>query len=172
MNQKELDLIFADHSLWFATSGKSGKQAILDDLDLSGLSFQDIQISSASMNRTKFFECDLSGAEFSDTTFLNADFSNADLSNARFHRCELYEANFSKAILNYIDFYDSLLDDATFPEIKVEKGKLYYLNEEKSNIIMIIDIAPNGDFDALEGESGEVFRDLPFWYCFGLIGKE
>lgn len=169
MVQAELDNMIADHIIWYSTNGKSGHRAIFDDMDLSGLSLKEVNLVGVSMNRTKLIGCNASNSEFRDSNFNNADFKKSNLSCTRFIRCDLYQTNFLDANLKYIDLYDSDYKEAKFPVKNIKKGKIYSFNNH--DIVMIINVAPNGNFDAIEGEQGEIFRDLPFWFGYGLQEK-
>ena len=91
MNQKELDTVLEQHSLWLSTEGQSGQRAELGRANLLG----------ADLYEANLIQADLSGA----------DLDGADLSGANLYGANLRGAQFTLEIKGCRGFHSALVSE-------------------------------------------------------------
>ena len=122
LNQKELDVICANHVLWLNDAG--GEQADLSNCVLKGLFLRGRDLSHAYCNSAVFDDCNLE----------STDFSSAELESARFTNCEMKDLFAVKT--NFVDaeFESCDLSDATISECLMMNSTIKNCNLDNTNL--------------------------------------
>ncbi|MCQ6267825.1 pentapeptide repeat-containing protein [Fictibacillus sp. WQ 8-8] len=110
--QEVLNNRLTEHEIWLGSSGREGKQLILNGLDLSGCEVTSPHLNQAVFYRCVFKEMDLSQKDFTDTEFDSCHFrvvnlDRANLTHVTFQDCELTRTNFSRTLMDHTRFLDT-----------------------------------------------------------------
>lgn len=77
----------------------TGKRAMLEDCDLSGLDLSHMNFSDGIFMSCRFEDCEGRGVKFTGAILRSSAFDRADLTNADFQRSDLRSASFQDAIM-------------------------------------------------------------------------
>jgi len=96
--------VLSDHAKWISSSGYSGAQARLSELDLTEFNFAKAHLSAAQLDYCVLAGVDFSGAELLMTNFAYADLREANLARANLRGANLRRATLIRADLRNTDF--------------------------------------------------------------------
>lgn len=95
----------------------------LSELDLSGATFQRVNLRGAVLSDTDLSEADLQGAKLSGADFSGAYLSSANLSGADLHKASLALANLGGANLQATNFKEANLSNINLTSARVERAR-------------------------------------------------
>ena len=142
--EKEIELMYAKHSLWLQEAG--GAQAdfsncLLRELDLShrnwenavfenaklvGVNLQETNLNYSACNGARFYHCDGTGLRAEESEFKDAKFYRCELSSALFQHSNLTKANFTHCSAVGAIFQDCCVERTVLGHI--EQGQIYQSN--------------------------------------------
>lgn len=94
MTDSRTRTMIEQHQLWVATTGKSGRQLVSEDLDFRGAQLPEIALVDA----------EIPGADFSTASMARTDLSGCNLASAKCRAADFSNAAFAKSNLDYADF--------------------------------------------------------------------
>ena len=115
-------------------SGKSLSQAVLADVDLSGLDLSGADFTGCRLAGANFSKAKLDGCIFAKTMAQNADFSGASLKKARFDQAMLMKTSFKKAMLSGANLRQAALKQADLEGADLSGVDLYMATVGKANL--------------------------------------
>lgn len=142
--EKEIELMYAKHSLWLQEAG--GEQAdfsncLLRELDLShrnwenavfenaklvGVNLQETDLSYSVCNGARFYHCDGTGLRAESSEMKGASFYDCELSNALFLHSNLTKANFTHCSAVDVIFRSCCIEGMVLGHI--EQEQIYQAN--------------------------------------------
>jgi len=134
MFKEKLDVILAQHYMWYISEGAEGEMADLRGADLTGADLRGADLCranlmGANLTRANLRGADLCGADFSEAEFSGAYLCGADLRVVCFRLANLYCADFSGAYLCAADFSGAYLEAAILPKnIRIYQTEKYTAN--------------------------------------------
>ena len=163
MTYEEFKTVAIDHTKWLL-DGRTGKQAMLQDTDLSGIALPGINLKQAELRGANLSHTNLPRIDLSYATLTDADFSYAYLGrvnlyathaqNANFHRAKvcsanlqyafLLGANLSYADLSHANLFGAVMKDAditgaTLPDFQIpQHGELRVYKKVKRKIVHLL----------------------------------
>ena len=93
MNQKELDTVLEQHSLWLSTEGQSGQRAELGRANLLGADLYEANLIQADLREADLNKANLHYANLRGANLGRANLGRANLGRANLGRANLYGAN-------------------------------------------------------------------------------
>jgi len=117
VNDTELKKILQAHTEWLESKGKTGAQASLTEIDLSGA-----YLAKANLSKANLYRAHLPRANLSGTNLSGANLSCAMLNKADFSNSNLFDADLSAASLYAADFTNSHIEKANFVETDLAKA--------------------------------------------------
>jgi hypothetical protein len=102
----------ATKSINWRQCNKAGLQLL--NSDLSGATFNSINLQGANLFGSKFSKADLSYADLSNSNLSFTDFQQAQLKGANLRAADLSKANLSNADLSYADLQNAKLVDTVY----------------------------------------------------------
>lgn len=111
---KEMKELLRQNMLWASSNGKEGRQARLEQPDLSCAMLANLTFDGAIMVQPKMKKSFLRCASFKGACLREADFYGADLMGVNFEGADLRGADFGKADLSYANFDGAILKRARF----------------------------------------------------------
>jgi uncharacterized protein YjbI with pentapeptide repeats len=130
VSQKELDDIIMRH-MRFSAGIPGGARAVLKFKDMSGLKFNQADLSQADFTGSKLFGADLSGGTFKGVSFFACDMRECNMEGANFSRADFRGAYVAGANLSGADMEHADLREGAVME-RHSKGSLETLREENS----------------------------------------
>ena len=115
-------------------AGRSLSQAVLADVDLSGLDLSGADFTGCRLAGTKFARARLEGCVFAKSMAQGADFSGASLKGARFDQAMLMKSSFKKAGLQGADLYQASMKQADMEGADLSGANLNMASFNKANL--------------------------------------
>lgn len=124
LNQKTINQIIKQHSLWLKSHGNEGKRAQLKRKYFENIDFENANLENAVLSFSYFINCN----------FINSNLEKAVMSQVNIENC-----NFKKAKLSDINLYKSRLikldmTDVNLSQANLRKTMIDMVNFENSNI--------------------------------------
>lgn len=124
----------------FASGHKNAKNvspgskivADLSGVDLSGITFENLDISGA-----KFKKCKLENTTFKNVSMANADFKKTKIKNSTFDKCDIKEAKFQNASIEKCEFDECDMKLVNMEEARVKSSEFKNLDMSASKLSFI-----------------------------------
>ena len=160
ISEVELDQIIENHQNWLESDAEEGLRANLSDVDLSGHTFLNTDLSQAFFDRSNFEKANFSGCTLKKTVFNNAvlnyiDFSYADLKNASLSEAQIKEGKLTKAKLQNAILKKTNLVEAKLAGAELNGANLFRSDMRKTDLESVVGLnEANLQYANLEGATG------------------
>jgi len=169
-------------------SGRTIENIVLFNTKFNNCNLQGTKFSNVNLANCSFKSSDLSSSRFMSCNLYRADFSYCDLTESKIIHSKMRSVNLKRANILNCNFRASILEDANFSLALNKKknpivGQIYELTENfeyRASLFdslkitethgMVVSVHKDGSFDLLLSE--KVFRNIPSWANYSLIGKK
>jgi Pentapeptide repeats (8 copies) len=157
LTQKQLNKYLSSHKEWLVSNRESGETFTVNDMDFSGLSFQNALLVGANLKASKFTNCDFSFANLESINVTESDFTGTNFTGANLRRCDFSFVEFDEKTKFLNVHVDGMMVDRSsismFVALGLDTSKMVVVNPNSTAIDLNFT-------DELQGETQEEIVDF------------